>query len=152
RAIQVDGPNDKQLFPFQPFVLLRSHDCADDPGNDHACDCAVTGIASSTLPCGRGITCTLTSSPTRRAAAAPASVAAFTAATSPRTIAVTKPAPIFSYPMSVTFAALTIASAASIIATKPFVSTIPSASCIQMLLSDCKLKIIYGKPMVNRKR
>src|SRR5687768_113516 len=92
------------------------------------------GRLSSTLPCGRGITCTLTSSPTRRAAAAPASVAAFTAATSPRTIAVTKPAPIFSYPTSVTFAAFTIASAASIIATRPFVSTIPSASCIQMLL------------------
>jgi hypothetical protein len=34
----------------------------------------------------------------------------------------------------VTFAAFTIASAASIIATSPFVSTIPSASCIHMLL------------------
>jgi hypothetical protein len=54
------------------------------------------GRASSTLPCGRGMTWTLTSSPTLRAAAAPASVAAFTAATSPRTMAVTKPAPIFS--------------------------------------------------------
>src|SRR5262245_35374805 len=88
----------------------------------------VTGRFSSTAECGRGITWTLISSPTRRAAAAPASVAAFTAATSPRTIAVTKPAPIFSYPTSVTFAALTIASAASIIATSPFVSTIPRAS------------------------
>src|SRR3989440_12459197 len=96
RAIKIDGPNDKQLFPFQPFVLLRSHDGADNPGDNHACASAVTGIASSTLPCGRGITCTLTNSPTRRAAAAPASVAALTAATSPRTIAVTKPAPIFS--------------------------------------------------------
>src|SRR3982750_3482984 len=47
------------------------------------------GRASSRLACGRGMTCTETSSPTRRAAAAPASVAAFTAATSPRTIAVT---------------------------------------------------------------
>jgi hypothetical protein len=34
----------------------------------------------------------------------------------------------------VTLAAFTMASAASIIATNPFVSTIPSASCIQMLL------------------
>src|SRR5262249_34278094 len=47
------------------------------------------GNTSSRLACGRGMTWTETSSPTRRAAAAPASVAAFTAATSPRTIAVT---------------------------------------------------------------
>src|SRR2546423_738833 len=134
RPIEIDRPNDEQLFSFQPLVLLGSDDCADNPRDDHARAWAVTGIASSTLPCGRGITCTLTSSPTRRAAAAPASVAALTAATSPRTIAVTKPAPIFSYPISVTLAALTIASAASIIATKPLVSTIPSASCIQFLL------------------
>src|SRR5206468_2214912 len=80
------------------------------------------GSVSSRLACGRGMTCTDTSSPTRRAAAAPASVAALTAATSPRTIAVTYPAPIFSQPTSVTFAAFTIASAASIIATSPFVS------------------------------
>src|SRR6185503_5509231 len=91
------------------------------------------GSASSRLACGRGMTCTETSSPTRRAAAAPASVAAFTAATSPRTIAVTYPAPIFSQPTSVTFAALTIASAASIIATRPLVSTIPNASPIYQL-------------------
>src|SRR5215510_3596503 len=57
---------------------------------------SATGRFSSTDECGRGMTCTLTSSPTRRAAAAPASVAALTAATSPRTIAVTKPPPIFS--------------------------------------------------------
>jgi hypothetical protein len=42
----------------------------------------------SMLAWGRGMTWTLTSSPTRSAARAPASVAAFTAATSPRTIAV----------------------------------------------------------------
>src|SRR5262245_46954642 len=47
------------------------------------------GSASSRLACGQGMTCTDTSSPARRAAAAPASVAALTAATSPRTIAVT---------------------------------------------------------------
>src|SRR5262245_56104163 len=57
---------------------------------------SATGRFSSTDECGRGMTCTLTSSPTRRAAAAPASVAALTAATSPRTIAVTNPPPIFS--------------------------------------------------------
>ena len=50
----------------------------------------------STLTCGRGMMCTDTISPTRSAARWPASVAAFTAATSPRTIAVTKPPPIFS--------------------------------------------------------
>src|ERR1700730_13001650 len=74
------------------------------------------------------MTCTATNSPTRRAAAAPASVAAFTAATSPRTMAVTYPEPIFSQPTSVTLAALTIASEASIIATRPRVSIMPSAS------------------------
>ena len=47
------------------------------------------GNASSRSACGRGMTWTDMSSPTRRAAAAPASVAAFTAATLPRTIAVT---------------------------------------------------------------
>src|SRR2546425_6615050 len=47
------------------------------------------GRIFSTSVCGRGMTCTDTSSPTRRAAAAPASVAAFTAPTSPRTITVT---------------------------------------------------------------
>ena len=43
----------------------------------------------ATSPCGRGMTWTLMSSPTRRAAAAPASVAALTAPTSPRTKIVT---------------------------------------------------------------
>src|SRR5438132_8803759 len=133
-SVEVDGPNDEQLVSLQSLVLLGRNDCANDPRDDHARDWDVTGIASSTLPWGRGMTCTLTNSPTRRAAAAPASVAAFTAATSPRTIAVTNPAPIFSYPIKVTFAAFTIASAASIIATRPLVSTIPSASCIQFLL------------------
>src|SRR5678815_354816 len=54
------------------------------------------GRRSSRLACGLGMTCTETSSPTLRAAAAPASVAAFTAATSPRTMVVTRPEPIFS--------------------------------------------------------
>src|SRR5215510_10180662 len=74
------------------------------------------------------MTCVATTSPTRLAAAAPASTALRTAATSPRTIAVTRPASIFSQPTSRTFAALTIASAASIIATRPLHSTMPSAS------------------------
>src|SRR5579864_2238931 len=47
------------------------------------------GRIFSASSCGRGITWTLTSSPTRRAAAAPASVAALTAPTSPRTVIVT---------------------------------------------------------------
>ena len=59
----------------------------------------------------------------------PASTAAFTAPTSPRTITLTSPEPIFSVPTSVTLAAFNIASAASIDATNPLVSTIPNASC-----------------------
>src|SRR5437773_1826040 len=74
------------------------------------------------------MTCTPTSSPTRRAAAAPASVAAFTDATSPRTIAVTRPASTFCQPTKTTLAAFTMASAASIMPTRPRVSTRPSAS------------------------
>src|ERR1041385_9317274 len=79
------------------------------------------------------MTCVATTSPTRLPAAAPASTALRTAATSPRTIAVTRPASIFSQPTRRTFAALTIASAASIIATRPRHSTIPSASGIRLL-------------------
>src|SRR6476660_6197487 len=74
------------------------------------------------------MTWTPISSPTRRAAAAPASVAALTEATSPRTIAVTSPASTFCQPTKTTFAVLTIASAASIMPTRPRVSTRPSAS------------------------
>ncbi|EAL10486.1 conserved hypothetical protein [Listeria monocytogenes str. 4b H7858] len=85
------------------------------------------GSNVSTSLCGRGITWIDCTSPTLRAAAAPASVAAFTAPTSPRTITVTRPEPIFSYPTSDTFAAFTIASAASIAPTRPLVSIIPSA-------------------------
>ena len=70
----------------------------------------------STSSCGRGMTCTETTSPTLPAAAAPASVAALTAPTSPRTMTVTRPPPICSRPISRTLAALTIALAASIAA------------------------------------
>src|SRR5690606_6356272 len=85
------------------------------------------GRMVSTSPCGRGITCTDTSSPTRPAAAAPASVAALTAPTSPRTMTVTYAAPVCTLPFSVTLAALTMASAASMAPTGPRVSTIPRA-------------------------
>src|SRR5436853_676909 len=95
-AVEINRADNQQLSAFELRVLLGRDDCAHDSRDDHARACRLTGIDSSTLPCGRGITCTLTSSPTRRAAAAPASVAALTAATSPRTIAVTNPAPIFS--------------------------------------------------------
>src|SRR5213596_1198739 len=79
------------------------------------------------------MTWTPMSSPTRRAAAAPASVAAFTDPTSPRTIAVTRPASTFCQPTNTTLAVLHIASAASIIPTRPRVSTRPSASPISRL-------------------
>ena len=59
------------------------------------------------------MTWTPMSSPTRLAAAAPASVAAFTDATSPRTMAVTRPASTFCQPTNMTLAAFTIASVAS---------------------------------------
>ena len=61
------------------------------------------------------------------AAAQPASTAAFTAPTSPRTITVYKTGTDFSGAFYVTLAAFTIASAASIAPTKPFVSTVPNA-------------------------
>ena len=63
------------------------------------------------------------------AAALPLSTADLTAPTSPRTITVTSPDPIFSVPTSATSAAFVIASAASIAAVSPLVSTIPKASC-----------------------
>ena len=69
-----------------------------------------------------------TTSPTRLAAAEPASMAALTAATSPTIIAVTRPLPIFCQPISVTFAAFNIASLASTSAVRPLVSIMPRAS------------------------
>ena len=80
--------------------------------------------------CGLGITCTDTTSPSLDAASAPLSVAAFTAPTSPCTITVTRPQPIFSVPTNSTSADLSIASAASIDATSPLVSIIPTAFMI----------------------
>src|SRR5262249_3394358 len=92
----------------------------------------VAGFAFGNTPpkssCGRGITCTLMTSPTRPPAAAPASTAAFTAPTSPTRKAVPSPLPIFCQPTSVKLAAFTAASLASTSAVKPLVSIIPRAS------------------------
>src|SRR5713226_676528 len=102
-------------------------------------------MAVSTSACGRGITCVLTTSPTLRPAAAPDSTALLTAPTSPRTIAVTRPASIFSQPTSTTFADFTAASAASIIATRPRHSIIPKASrsiLIALRIGDARIALI----------
>src|SRR5581483_10617756 len=61
------------------------------------------------------------------AATAPASVAALTAPTSPRTMTVTRPPPICSRPTRRTLAALIMASAASMAPTSPRVSMRPRA-------------------------
>src|SRR5258706_16381495 len=86
------------------------------------------GIIPPRSSCGRAITCTLITVPTRPAASAPASTAAFTAATSPFTKAVTMPLPALSQPIISTFAAFSIASVPSINATRPLVSSNPNAS------------------------
>src|SRR4051794_7829694 len=92
--------------------------------------------------CGRAMTWTLTTSPIRLAAAAPASTAAFTAATSPATNAVTRPLPILSQPTRSTLAAFNIASLASTSATNPLGSIMPNASsvaaAIAALLRSCR--------------
>src|SRR5437899_4588484 len=98
------------------------------------------------------MTCVLTTSPTLRPAAAPASTAAFTAPTSPRTIAVTKPASIFSQPTRVTLADFTAASAASIIATRPRHSIIPKASRSIVHLPDWRAKITLIPQTLHRRR
>src|SRR2546425_10720091 len=67
-------------------------------------------------------------SPTRRAAMEPASVAAFTDPTSPRTRTATQPLRRYSLPIRTTLAVFTIASAASTAPTKPRVSINPNAS------------------------
>ncbi len=58
------------------------------------CDEPPIGRVAPSASCGFAMTCTAATSETRPAAAAPASVAALTAATSPRTTAVTRPPPI----------------------------------------------------------
>src|SRR5688500_17736659 len=86
------------------------------------------GIIPPRSSCGRGMTWTLMTWPMRPAASAPASMAAFTAATSPRTKAVTMPLPALSQPIISTFAAFSIASVPSIRATNPLHSSNPKAS------------------------
>src|ERR1700733_11041090 len=77
--------------------------------------------------CGRGMTWTAVTSPTCEAASAPASVAALTAPTSPRTTTDTNPPPTSLRAIISTLAALTIASAAESAGTYPLVSIIPIA-------------------------
>src|SRR5215207_2935737 len=88
------------------------------------------------------------SSPTRPAASAPASTAALTLPTSPRTIVVTKAPPIWMVFTTSTLAALHIASVASTRPTQPLVSIKPRAcpklpfpvSAIGMLLKRENVK------------
>src|SRR4029434_1220506 len=143
-SLGIHGTGHEQLVADESRILPRSDHSPDNAGENHlggqknaisrprtlhfvAVDLPV-GSVSSRLACGRGMTCTDTSSPTRRAAAAPASVAAFTAATSPRPIAVTYTAPMYSSPTSTTSAVFTIASAASSAPIRPLVSISPKAS------------------------
>src|SRR3984957_18337268 len=82
------------------------------------------------------MTCTEMSSPTLDAVSAPASVAAFTAPTSPTIVTETSPSPTCSRPTMVTLAALTMASPAASAATYPLVSINPIAlSAIAYFLS-----------------
>src|SRR5581483_4085788 len=67
----------------------------------------------------------------------PASVAAFTAPTSPTMVTATRPSPTSSRPTMVTLAALTIASAAASAATYPLVSIIPIALSAIWLSPSC---------------
>ncbi|AAO36008.1 hypothetical protein CTC_01450 [Clostridium tetani E88] len=87
-----------------------------------------TETISPTSLIGRGITLCAVNLPIAAAALAPASTDAFTAATSPFTIIVTRVEPIFSYEINSTLAALSILSAASSAGTNPIVSTRPKAS------------------------
>src|ERR1035438_8574236 len=124
----------RPLVSISPRALVSSSDSAFLAGA--GCQ---NGPSSS---CGRAMTTTLDSSPTRRAAAAPASVAAFTAATSPSTKAVTRPLPTFSQPANVTFAAFNMASDASKSATSPLVSIMPNACFIPGVLLFDKLNLL----------
>ena len=88
------------------------------------------------------MTWALTSSPLALAACAPASTAARTEPTSPRTNVVTKALPICTWPASVMLAALHIASVAAIVAIRPFVSIRPRASlAVAAVTVDCHASI-----------
>src|SRR4051794_10939238 len=95
---------------------------------------------------GRGITWTETRVPTVLAASAPASVAAFTAPTSPLMMTATSPSPTCSRPMMVTLAAFTMASAAASAATYPLVSIIP------MALFDMTVLLTNGSKLLAHRR
>src|SRR5207248_9196796 len=83
---------------------------------------------SRTSRSGRGMTWALTNSPLALAACEPASTAARTEPTSPRTKVATKAPPICTWPARVTLAALHIASVAEMVAIRPLVSIMPRAS------------------------
>src|SRR5688500_12739753 len=99
-------------------------------------------LIRATPSCGRGITCTLTTSPTRPAASAPASTAARTAATSPLSVIATSPLPTLCWSTKVTLAAFSAASHASTAATIPFVSINPIASPFAMTSPVCVLSAL----------
>src|SRR5256885_4250238 len=108
---RIGAPDEQELEPGKVLLLARGDDRSDDAAEEHpgpayfftpaaetppsspisrrASAVRPRGRAASMLAWGLGMTCTETSCPTRSAPRAPASVAAFTAATSPRTIAVT---------------------------------------------------------------
>src|SRR5262249_33352737 len=96
-AVEVARLHHEELEPLELRLLARGDDGPHHDPHLHgyfpslASFCRPSGSTRSMLACGRGITCTETSSPTRSAARWPASVAAFTAATSPRTIAALSP-------------------------------------------------------------
>src|SRR6202142_3726662 len=129
-ASQASTRPTRPLVSISPMALFMAYTFL-------AC-CTNDGSSS----CGRAITCTLFTFPTWAAAAAPTSVAAFTAATSPTTNAVTRPDPTVSHPAKVTSAAFNIASAASNKATRPVVSTIPSACFMVSFLLLCQFDFL----------
>src|SRR5262245_34438586 len=91
----VDFAGQEELQAHEARILPRRADGAHNLRQDHAAQAPLLdserpmGSASSSIGCGRGMTCTEITSPTLAAAVDPASVAARTAATSPRTIVVT---------------------------------------------------------------
>ena len=88
---------------------------------------------------GLGITCTFTTLPTLAAAAWEASMAAFTAPTSPSTRTVTLPPFTLTMSARETFAAFKALSRASTAATKPYVSIIPNAFMLYLSVKTCSL-------------
>src|SRR5690554_2316326 len=105
RSIQIKRLDNQHFQAIYPFAFGAGNHRANDSGEKHQPSLCMadwpssvrpSGMTASTLTCGRGMTCTATTSPTFSALRTPASTAAFTAATSPRTIAVTYPPPVFS--------------------------------------------------------